>query len=329
MATNLNYHRYCSPKAGKITSSSSFPNRMNLFAKSVYGLIILFACFMQNKLSAQSFANLNKLKGHQSQVYYSPGAGEKAQRMALQIDRIMAFYDKHLQFRPSISLLILSPADWNQYTNFPVYGMPHYSDNQTLIVASENNDFWKSFIPPLEKIPNEFAQLIKTTYSDKNDQLTMESFFDLLAIHELGHAYHFNDSLVMQRKWMGELFSNIFLHTYVAENEPELLPALTTFPKMVIATTNKSALKYTTLEDLEAHYTEIGQKYPKNYGWYQCRWHMAAGTIYDEAGVTALKNLWFTLKTQQTILDDTALATMLSHKVHQTVADVPLKWTQE
>ena len=83
----------------------------------------------------------------------------------------------------------------------------------------------------------------------------------------------------MQRKWMGELFVNILLHTYVAENEPQSLPALTLFPKMVVAA-GSSEFKYTSLNDIQERYNDIARDYPKNYGWYQCRWHAAAADIY-------------------------------------------------
>lgn len=130
----------------------------------------------------------------------------------------------------------------------------------------------------------------------------------------------------MQRKWMGELFANILLHTYIAENEPELLPALTVFPKMVVSSYDKTELKFTTLTELEAQYDEIAKKHPKNYGWYQCRWHVAAGNIYKEGGVDLFERLWFTLKGQRKNLDDPSFTSLLSEQVHQSVADVVLEW---
>ncbi|MFH4965565.1 hypothetical protein V8G69_11230 [Gaetbulibacter sp. M235] len=291
------------------------------------GLCILLFVHL-SKIHAQSFENLNHLAGHNTNTYFSKDSKEQAEIMAIRCDSVISFYKSLINFKPSVTLLVLSPADWNKYTNFPVYGMPHYNDSQTLIVASDDNAFWKSFIPPLDKLPSELTQEISNTYSDKNHSLTMRSFFDLLAIHELGHAFHSQGELTMQRKWMGELFANILLHTYIAEKEPELLPALTIFPKMVVSSANKEELKYTTLEQLESNYDVIGQQYPNNYGWYQCRWHMAAGNIYDVGGITAFQNLWQELKSQKNLLDDSALATLLAEKVHQSVADVLLKWNE-
>jgi hypothetical protein len=296
---------------------------VNLCKPALLGLCVLLFI---TKLPAQTFDNLNHLEGHKTKTYYSNGSKEQAEIMATRCDNVITFYNPLINFEPTVTLLVLSPEDWSKYTDFPVYGMPHYNDSQTLIVASDDNAFWKSFIPPLDQLPSELAEQITNAYSDTNNSLSMRGFFDLLAIHELGHAYHIQGGLKMQRKWMGELFSNIFLHTYIAEMEPELLPALTVFPQMVVTSTNKEELKYTTLVELESNYNILGQQFPQNYGWYQCRWHIAAGNIYDAGGIIAFQNLWKTLKDQQESLNDEEFALLLANDVDQSVADMQLNW---
>lgn len=292
-----------------------------------YQLLLIWCLFLISNIAfAQSFKNLNRLDSKLANVYFSSGTEVKAKQMSARLNKVIIFYEQHLQFKPSVTLLVLSPQDWSTYTKFPFYGMPHYTNDKTLIVASDDNDYWKSMVPALEKIPEAYIQLVKESYSNPKGGLTMEPFFDLLAIHELGHAYQNQGGLVMQRKWMGELFANILLHTYIVENEPDLLPALTTFPKMVVATTDKSTLKYTTLTDLETYYNVIGPNYPENYGWYQCRWHIAAGEIYEASNIQGLKKLWQTFKTQKKILSDAELGELLEHKVDKSVADVPRNW---
>lgn len=298
----------------------------SVFLRYCYQLVFCWVFFSHGALHAQAYEGLQHLQDVSVQTYYSPRAEAKAKRMAKQLDSVMHFYGETLSFTPSVTLLVLTPEDWKKHTSFPVYGMPHYTDTKTLIVAAENNDFWRSFIPPLEALPKEAVQAIQMAYAETNGDLSMEPFFNLLAIHELGHAYHLQGGLNMQRKWMGELFANLFLHHYIAEKEPQLLPALTTFPNMVVATTVPSTLKYSSLEDLERYYDEIGKKFPKNYGWYQCRWHVAAGKIYDSSKKNGFKNLWQTLKRQQEPLDDRAFVQLLQQKVHPSVADVPLSW---
>ena len=260
------------------------------------------------------------------ETYYSEGSNLEAAQMAALCDSVISFYSATINFKPSVTLLVLSSTDWNKYTHFPVYGMPHYPNKETLVVASEDNDFWRSMLPPLDKLSQELAEQISSTYVDSNDNLSMRGFFDLLAIHELGHAFHEQGELTMQRKWIGELFSNMFLHNYIVNERPELLPALTIFPKMVVNSTNKEALKYSSLSDFEENYGLIASRFPQNYGWYQCRLHTASENIYDLVGTAAFQKLWNVLKVQTEALDDTALAKLLSEMVDESVANVQLKW---
>lgn len=281
----------------------------------------------KSPVSAQAYDILQPLEGYKSNIYFSKGNDKRAMIIAERMDRVYLYFKEKIFFEPDVTLLILNPQDWGQFTTFPVYGMPHYDEKrELLIMASDNNDFWNSFIPEIDKLPKDLANKIFATYIDENDKLTMQAFFDLLAIHEMGHAYHFQAGLNMQRKWIGELFCNILLHTYIAENEPEQLPALTVFPQMVIRS-GKDGFKYTSLRDLEEFYEEIGQNHARNYGWYQSRWHEGAGQIYDSAGSEAFKNLWSALLNQKEVLDDNGLVLFLSN-VHQSLGDIVLKWDE-
>ena len=84
--------------------------------------------------------------------------------------------------------------------------------------------------------------------------------------------------------------------------------------------------KYTSLQELEEKYNEIGQQYPQNYGWYQCRWHDAAASLYDLDGKAVFQRLWTTLQTEQVKMNDASLAELLQTKVGKSVADVLLRW---
>ena len=131
----------------------------------------------------------------------------------------------------------------------------------------------------------------------------------------------------MHRHWMGELFVNIMLHTYVAENQPERLPALETFPNMVVGA-GTAEYKYTSLQDFERLYTTLGMG-PKNYGWYQTKLHSAAKDIYTAGGSRVMKKLWTALKKHQEEMTDEAFADMLDKEVHPSVANVYLKWNEK
>lgn len=291
---------------------------------------LLLALTQSPSAKTQSIDSLNQLKDHDFPVYYSSGCQQRAEIIALRVEKAISYHKELLGFKPTVTLLILSARDWKVYTmESVIYGMPHYNEkNKKLIVAAEDNAFWKSFLPPLDQLPEKLRQPIQTTYSGSDNRLSVQAFFDLLAIHELGHAFHMQAGLTMQRSWMGELFTNILLHTYIAEKEPELLPALTLFPKMVIAGGTRD-FKYTSLRDIHERYNEIARQYPKNYGWYQCRWHAAAAGIYDAAGKQALGKLWDALKSKKEILSDEELVTFLKMKSDKSIADMIEYWDRD
>lgn len=289
---------------------------------------ILFALMFMQPVSAQSPDSLNQLKSQNFTVYYSTGHQQRAETTARRIENAMAYYQELLGFKPAITLFVLDTADWKIYTSGMVYGMPHYEKGNKLIVAAADNPFWKSFLPSPDQLPAELREPIQKAYTTGSGQLSMQAFFDLLAIHELGHAFHIQGGLTMQRTWMGELFCNILLHTYIAEKEPELLPALTLFPRMVVAAGAKE-FKFTTLKDVQERYNEIGGQYPKNYGWYQCRWHSAAAGIYDAAGKQLCRKLWDALKNKKEILTDEQLVSFLETAADKSIADMMRNWDRD
>ena len=269
---------------------------------------------------------LLELKGFSQTVYYSTGHEARAKEIASRCDNAAAYFNGLFGFRPTTKLYILSQADWKDYAAPTVYGMPHYPDSSRLVIAAEDNDFWRSFLPPVDKLPAPLAARVKLAYGKPDGTYSMMPFFDLLALHELGHGFHNQAKLKMHRKWMLELLPNIMLHTYIAQKEPGLLPALETFPEMVVAA-GSAEYKFTSLADFEKLYDNMGMG-PKNYGWYQCNLHVAGKNIYNAGGIAAVQKLWIALKSHQTTMTDEAFIQMLSTEVHESVAAVYLKWNK-
>ena len=89
-----------------------------------------------------------------------------------------------------------------------------------------------------------------------------------------------------------------------------------------------SEYKYTSLHDIEERYEEIGMQHAKNYGWFQSRWHAAAGDIYDAAGKNVVPKLWTAFKNQQEKLNDEALINFLEKAVDKSLADVMRNWDE-
>lgn len=117
--------------------------------------------------------------------------------------------------------------------------------------------------------------------------------------------------MIKQRSGQNELFANLLLHAYLAENSPEQLDHIGTFTKAILAATPIEKLKYTQLTDFETYYNDLGRNHPDNYGWYQSRFHLLAEEIYDNGGMDVVRKLWNALLKQTEVLDEVALMNLL------------------
>jgi hypothetical protein len=290
---------------------------------------LLFVCSLSLAQDTSNAHTLNELTGYSQKIYFSPGQDARAKAIAIFMEHAGNYFQKEVQFMPRTKMYILSQEHWKDFAAEPlrdVYGFPHNVDDERLVIAAEDNDFWRSFLPPVGQLPAPIAAQVRKAYSKADGTLSMMPFFDLLALHEMGHSYTAQAGLKMHRNWMSELFVNIMLHTYVAEEQPELLPALEVFPNMVVSA-GTAGYQFTSLEDFERLYSSMGMG-PKNYGWYQCKLHSAAKKVYDIGGKDVLKSLWKALKTHQEEMTDDQFVTMLKKEVHPAVADVYSDWNK-
>lgn len=294
------------------------------------GQFFFHSSFAQDTILTISQPNpILELSGYSQTIYYSAGFEERAISIAELMEDADHFFLKEIHFIPKTKLYILAPEHWKEVAVKPlweVYGFPHNIDQERLAIAAQDNDFWRSFLPPLDQLSPAIATQVAEAYGQQDGTYSMMPFFDLLALHEMGHSYTSQAGLRMHRHWMSELFVNIMLHTYVAEKAPARLPALEAFPNMVISE-GTSAYTFTSLEDFERLYPTLGMG-AKNYGWYQCRLHAASKDIYLAGGKKVIKKLWNALVKHQEDMTDEAFVAMLKKEVHPSVANVYLAWDQ-
>lgn len=256
-------------------------------------------------------AGLVSVPGFPFPVQASRGLEERAKELAGRCARAYQFLGHTLGLEPEVTVLVLSENDWPG-TSLP-YGMPHYASGH-LVLAGGSSHFWRSFVPLLERAPPEdYARAVEVY----GPEVELEPFFNLLAVHELGHAFHGQSHSRFPRRWLEETFANLCLHAYVDEVEVELLPVLKTFPD-VLTTIDPDIFDHRSLAAFEAVYSSMD---PRNYGWYQCHFHVAAGRIHDAGGVPALQRFW-----RRFVLSDHELAQALDSDVHAELAATLTGW---
>jgi hypothetical protein len=229
---------------------------------------------------------LRRLDGFPFPVLASEGLAPRARLLAARATRALRFLAASLAVEPDIALLVLAHDDWDGRAGFPLYGMPNYVAGN-VVVAGQPSDFWRGFVDLVAEADPAGLETLRQAY-DADGEIDLSRFFDLLAIHEIGHHFHHVGGVHFPRLWLMELFCNLCLHVYVAEQDADALPVLECFPA-VVAAISPNCFPHPDLRAFEQLYNRMP---PQNYGWYECRLHVAAKRVYDAGGAAALRRLW-------------------------------------
>jgi hypothetical protein len=246
-------------------------------------------------------SGLSQLGGYPFEVRYSDGSLVRAQAAADVAASAYVFFS-HLfgGVEPDIAVIVAGEADWSG--NGP-YGLPFFRDDAAeirpgiVLMPAGGGDFWKGIGQDIrDASPRGYARLL-AAYPDGAGGLDLQPFFDLITIHELGHAFEVLGDLRLPTFWLSEIFVTLAMHTFVATRLPASLPTLEVLPT-VGAGSRKLAARmraqgYSTLEELQAHYTGGDDSMdPLNYVWYQHRWLRLAAKMFEADGEDGLVRFW-------------------------------------
>ena len=257
---------------------------------------------------------LASLPGLPFQVHTSASTREQAAHLADRCLRAYTYLSGMLAFRPQCALIVLNRADWSERASNPLYGMPYY-DARNLFLAGEPSDLVASLEEAVSSAPPQAAQVLEQVYGTGADRLV--PFADLLAVHEMAHAFHDGVPFVFPRSWLMELFADMALYAFVVANEPDRTLHCETLPRVAL----ENCLLKPVSRDLryfEAFYPHIE---PRTYVWYQFRFTMMAKDLVDAAGPAMLRRLWDAFA-----LPDEQLAGVLGRRVHPVAGQWLASW---
>jgi hypothetical protein len=245
-------------------------------------------------------AGLARLDGYPFEVRYSDGALVRARAAADVTADAYGYFAGLFSVEPDIAVIVASEADWKSRQP---YGLPFFNDDGgqirpgIVVMPAGSGDFWVGMGEDIrDASPRAYARLL-AMYPGVGDGLDLQPFFDLITIHELGHAFEVLGDLRLPTFWLGEIFANLVLHAFVATRRPESLTTLEALPS-VGARSRRLAARwraegYSKLEELEAHYTGGDQPMSVlNYVWYQYRWQRLAARIFNADGEQGLMRFW-------------------------------------
>ena len=241
------------------------------------------------------------MAGYPFEVRYSDGSLVRARAAADIAAKAYVYFSRMFSSaEPDIALIVADQADWS---GTGPYGLPFFRDDAgeirpgIVLMPAGGGDFWKEIGQDIrDASPRGYAKLL-ATYPDGTGGLNLQPFFDLITIHELGHAFEVLGDLRLPTFWLSEIFVNLAMHAFVATQLPASLPTLEVLPT-VGAGSRKLAARmraegYSTLEELQAHYTGGDDPMdPLNYVWYQHRWLRLAAKMFEADGEDSLIRFW-------------------------------------
>jgi hypothetical protein len=242
-----------------------------------------------------------RLGGYPFEVRYSEGALERARAVADVAAAAYVYFGRLFSaVDPDIAVIVADEADWS--SGVP-YGLPYFNDDDgqvrpgIVVMPAGGGDFWFAIAQDLrDASPRGYRRLL-ATYPDGAGGVNLQPFFDLITIHEIGHAFEVLGDLRLPTFWLSEIFVNLAMHAFVATALPNSLETLEVLPT-VGAGSRKLAARmraegYSTLEELQAHYTGGDEPMsPLNYVWFQHRWLRLAAKVFDADGEDGLVRFW-------------------------------------
>jgi hypothetical protein len=283
-------------------------------------------------------SRLPHLDGYPFEVRYSDGALTRA-RVAADITADAYAYFSHLfaGVEPDIAVIVAEEADWESRQP---YGLPFFDNGEgqirpgVVVMPAGRGDFWIAMGQDLHQAsPQGYASLL-ATYPDGAGGLDLQPFFDLVTIHELGHAFEVLGDLRLPTFWLGEIFANLSLHAFVATRQPQSLNTLEVLSTVGAQSRRLDARMqaegYTTLEELETHYTGGDDPMsPLNYVWYQYRWQRIAAMVFDADGEAGLVRFWNCFHATDRLSGEVtaaSLAPLLRTEVSETLGRAVRDW---
>jgi hypothetical protein len=236
------------------------------------------------------YAGLERLTTFPFPVYTSAALSHASNQIAARFERSYRILSTALDVQPQVGLVALAAEDWPRYAGLPTFGVTHYDyPHRMVVAAAEPSTFLQPVVELIGDASETLLQELRAVYGLNDGSIDLTPHVDLWVAHDLGHAFHLHAAYWFPRRWLMEYFADLCSYAYVAAEEPEQLPALETFPR-VIGAVGAQHFRYHTLADFETQYG--GDWDTGNYLWYHGALFAAARQSYQAAGVQSLRRMW-------------------------------------
>ena len=232
----------------------------------------------QSTLDKVRALDLNFIDGS-IETYYSDDFQSRAEDTFNLLNYSTGFFEDHFKVRQSFSIAILDSVSWSKITSVP-YGLPFVSGPPYVvgIPANSENALSRMVLAAID------GYELNTQY-EMTDEEIVDLFVSLIGFHELGHIYAGAYGISFPNKWTYEFAASYFAYFYLDQNFQKERDIWTDVSEILVEEINP---RYSTFDDFEKMYVRVGVE---NYAWYQVVFLLRVKDLYEEQGITFLKNL--------------------------------------
>ena len=224
-------------------------------------------------------------------TYYSPGARERADKLASMADRSYTFLKGFFKADADLALLVLNSNDWSKRTSFP-YGVLFAELGAVHLTADIETPAIKALSPMFDNCPEALKKSLISAvgYEEAAFTRALQILFDHLIVHEFTHGFCEKRRISFGAAWLSELFADYTAYAFLKRFEAKYKKDLRVVEIVAKAMYEggRSLVKHTSLEDFERLYARVGFL---NYAWYHGKFFIGVFELYSKYGESFINNL--------------------------------------
>lgn len=237
-------------------------------------------------MAPSPYSSLDALSGYPFPVYVSRGWEQRGAAIADRAAEAIAWLGRVTGKTVRPDLVVADARDWPRVCDVPVYGMP-FSLPGKLGTSPTPGSWWQEYLDALRPhLSRASSAAVAATFGDPPD---FTAIADLIITHEATHLFHQIDPVTWASEfpsdWVMELFANLGMHGYLANNEPDGLRLLA----VMTEATGAAGAGIWGMQDLSLMGQSM-QASVTNYVWYEFGLIRLAEQLWAAGGEDGLRD---------------------------------------
>ena len=219
---------------------------------------------------------LHRVQSEPVTLHFSPGYAKRAQTLGKLVREAHFFLAEWLGVQARTTLSLLRRESWRRVRRVP-YGYPHSIPDKGTLFAPAH--YPPRLVSRQRALFEQASPALQAAICEDRSQIdiAIKHFFDLVAIHELGHLFIHHLQLHLGTRWLTELVANLFATAFFVEVRPDLAATWLAWSELQA---NLPVL-YRSLDAYEAHYASLDFA---NSNYYQGRFNQKALDLWQQHG---------------------------------------------